>query len=95
VYLLHVRGELARAVNTLIASGRTIDRIVIETTGLADPASVIQPFVLDEALRTRTDLDAIVTVAGARHIVDQLHNEQARKQVAFADHHATYAGECV
>jgi G3E family GTPase len=80
-----VRGDLSRAVNNLIASGRTIDRIVIETTGLADPAPVIQSFVLDEALRTYTELDAIVTVADARHIVDQLHNEQAREQVAFAD----------
>jgi G3E family GTPase len=80
-----VRGDLSHAVNNLIASGRTIDRIVIETTGLADPAPVIQSFILDEALRTHTELDAIVTVADARHIVDQLHNEQAREQVAFAD----------
>jgi G3E family GTPase len=80
-----VRGDLSRAVNNLIASGRAIDRIVIETTGLADPAPVIQSFILDEALRAHTQLDAIVTVADARHIVDQLHNEQAREQVAFAD----------
>jgi G3E family GTPase len=80
-----VRGDLSRAVNKLIASGRRIDRIVIETTGLADPAPVIQSFILDEALRAHTELDAIVTVADARHIVDQLHNEQAREQVAFAD----------
>jgi G3E family GTPase len=80
-----VRGDLSRAVNKLIASGRTIDRIVIKTTGLADPAAVIQSFILDEALRTHTELDAIVTVADACHIVDQLHNEQAREQVAFAD----------
>jgi G3E family GTPase len=80
-----VRGDLSRAVNNLIESGRTIDRIVIETTGLADPAPVIQSFILDEALSSHTRLDAIVTVADARHIVDQLHNEQAREQVAFAD----------
>jgi G3E family GTPase len=80
-----VRGDLSRAVSNLIGSGRTIDRIVIETTGLADPAPVIQSFVLDEALRAHTELDAIVTVADARYIIDQLHNEQAREQVAFAD----------
>jgi G3E family GTPase len=80
-----VRGDLSRAVSKLIGSGRRIDRIVIETTGLADPAPVIQSFVLDEALRAHTELDAIVTVADTRHIVDQLHNEQAREQVAFAD----------
>jgi G3E family GTPase len=80
-----VRGDLSRAVDNLIASGRTIDRIVVETTGLADPAPVIQSFILDEVLRAQTELDAIVTVADACHIVDQLHNEQAREQVAFAD----------
>ncbi len=80
-----VRGDLSRAVNNLIASGRTIDRIVIETSGLADPAPIIQSFILDETLKTHTELDAIVAIADARHIVDQLHNEQAREQVAFAD----------
>jgi len=80
-----VRGDLSRAVSKLIASSRMIDRIVIETTGLADPAPVIQSFILDETLRTHTELDAIIVVVDARHIVDQLHNEQAREQVAFAD----------
>jgi G3E family GTPase len=80
-----VRGDLSRAVSKVIASGRMIDRIVIETTGLADPAPVIQSFILDETLRTHTELDAIIAVVDARHIVDQLHNEQAREQVAFAD----------
>jgi G3E family GTPase len=58
---------------------------VIETTGLADPAPVIQSFILDETLRGHTALDAIVTVVDARHVRDQLDNEQAREQVAFAD----------
>jgi G3E family GTPase len=80
-----VRGDLSRAVSNLIASGRMVDRIVVETTGLADPAPVIQSFILDEILRTHTALDAIITVADARHVVDQLHNEQAREQIAFAD----------
>jgi G3E family GTPase len=80
-----VRGDLTRAIGNLLTSGRAIDRIVIETTGLADPAPVIQSFVLDETLRLNTDLDAIVTVVDARHIIDQLKNEQAREQVAFAD----------
>jgi G3E family GTPase len=80
-----VRGDLTRGVGNLVASGRTIDRIVIETTGLADPAPIIQSFVLDEVLVANTSLDAIVTVIDALHIVDQLANEQAREQVAFAD----------
>jgi G3E family GTPase len=80
-----VRGDLARAVGSLLASGRTIDHILIETTGLADPAPVIQSFILDETLRSSTELDAIVTVVDAQHVVEQLHNEQACEQVAFAD----------
>jgi G3E family GTPase len=80
-----VRGDLTRAIGNLLASGRAIDRIVIETTGLADPAPVIQSFVLDETLRSSTELDAIVTVIDARHIIEQLNNEQAREQIAFAD----------
>jgi len=80
-----VRTDLTRAVANLLASGRTIDHILIETTGLADPAPVIQSFILDETLRSSTELDAIVTVVDAEHIVEQLHNEQAREQVAFAD----------
>ena len=80
-----VRTDLTRAVANLLASGRAIDRILIETTGLADPAPVIQSFILDETLRSNTELDAIVTVVDAQHILEQLHNEQAREQVAFAD----------
>jgi G3E family GTPase len=80
-----VRGDLSRAVASILQRGRKIDHIVIETTGLADPAPVIQSFILDETLRGHTALDAIVTVVDARHVRDQLDNEQAREQVAFAD----------
>src|SRR6266478_498045 len=80
-----VRGDLTRAVGNILASGRAIDHILIETSGLADPAPVIQSFILDETLRSSTELDAIVTVVDARHVAEQLHNEQAREQVAFAD----------
>ena len=80
-----VRGDLTRAVDNLMARRGEIDRIVIETTGLADPAPVIQSFILEETLRSSTELDAVVTVVDARHIYQQLDNEQAREQIAFAD----------
>jgi G3E family GTPase len=80
-----VRGDLARAVAKLVGRGRPLDHIVIETTGLADPAPVIQSFMLDETMRAHTELDAIVTVVDARHVREQLQNEQAREQIAFAD----------
>ena len=68
-----------------MASGHSFDRVVIETSGLADPAPVIQSFVLDEVLRGRFALDAIVTVADARHLPMQLEHDEAREQIAFAD----------
>ena len=80
-----VRGDLTRAVENLLARRTEIDRIIIETTGLADPAPVIQSFILDETLRLNTELDAVVTVVDAHHIAEQIGNEQAREQIAFAD----------
>jgi G3E family GTPase len=80
-----VRADLGRAAAALLASGRPIDLLLIETTGLADPAPIIQSFILDETLRSGLELDAIVTVVDAQHVVDQLNNEQAREQIAFAD----------
>lgn len=80
-----IRGDLTRTIGSLLTSGRPIDHIVIETTGLADPAPIIQSFVLDETLRPSVELDAIITVIDAMYIEQQLDNEQAREQVAFAD----------
>ena len=80
-----VRGDLITALGDLLASGHSFDRVVIETSGLADPAPVIQSFVLDEVLRGRFALDAIVTVADARHLPIQLEHDEAREQIAFAD----------
>jgi G3E family GTPase len=80
-----VRGDLIAALRDLVASGLAFDRVVIETSGLADPAPVIQSFVLDEVLRARFALDAIVTVVDARHLPLQLEHDEAREQIAFAD----------
>jgi G3E family GTPase len=61
------------------------DHLVIETTGLADPAPVIQTFFVDEDVRLESRLDAVVTVVDAKHI--QLHwdADEAQEQIAFAD----------
>jgi G3E family GTPase len=80
-----VRGDLIEALNRLIQSGSAFDRVIIETSGLADPAPVIQSFVLDDMLRSHFALDAIVTVADARHLPLQLEHDQAREQIVFAD----------
>ncbi|MCW2244298.1 CobW family GTP-binding protein [Azospirillum canadense] len=80
-----VRGDLIEALSRLIDGERVFDRVVIETSGLADPAPVIQSFVLDERLRLHYRLDAIITVADARHLPLQLTHDEAREQLAFAD----------
>jgi G3E family GTPase len=80
-----VRTDLITAIHGLLDSGREIDRILIETSGLADPAPVIQSFMLDEILSKHLKLDAIITVVDARHIREQLNMDEAREQISFAD----------
>src|ERR1035438_6104366 len=62
------------------------DAIIVETTGLADPAPVAQTFFMDEAVGAKTRLDAVVTVADARWLIDRLKDApEAKNQIAFAD----------
>ena len=67
-----VRGDLIRILGGLMKRGENFDAIIVETTGLADPAPVAQTFFVDEEVSDRTRLDAIVTVADAVHLDDQL-----------------------
>ena len=63
-----------------------LDAIIVETTGLADPAPVAQTFFVDQDVADRTKLDAIVTVADAVHLSSQLtEHHEAEEQIAFAD----------
>jgi G3E family GTPase len=80
-----VRGDLIRIISNLMEKRDRFDRIVIETTGLADPAPVIQSFFMDEVMRMRCSLDAVVTVVDAKHIWQHWHTEEAQEQIAFAD----------
>lgn len=81
-----VRGDLIRILSGLMKRADQLDAIIVETTGLADPAPVVQTFFVDQDVATRTKLDAILTVADAVHLDGQLgaHHE-AEEQVAFAD----------
>jgi G3E family GTPase len=82
----NVRGDLIRILTALFRRGRAFDGIVVETTGLADPAPVAQTFFADEDIARRARLDAIVTVADAVHLESQLRQtEEAAHQLAFAD----------
>jgi G3E family GTPase len=81
-----VRGDLIRIIEGLMKRKGTFDAIIIETTGLADPAPVAQTFFVDDDVRARATLDAIVTVIDARHILARLEDShEAEEQIAFAD----------
>lgn len=85
-----VRTDLVTTITNLLSGTKLIRRILIETTGLADPAPVIQSFIVDEVLSAATMLDAVVTVVDATHIdrwlADQSSGENvAAEQIAFAD----------
>jgi G3E family GTPase len=84
-----VRGDLIRVLTGLMkrqGSGKGFDAIVIETTGLADPAPVAQTFFMDDEVRAKTKLDSVTTVVDARHVLLRLEDsKEAREQIAFAD----------
>jgi G3E family GTPase len=62
------------------------DRIIIETTGLADPGPVAQTFFMDDEIAEQYLLDAVVTLVDAKHAAQQFNDRQeARRQVGFAD----------
>jgi G3E family GTPase len=87
-----VRGDLIRILGTLMKRRDKFDYILVETTGLADPAPVAQTFFVDEEIRAQLRLDAIVTVVDAKHLALHLFEEkeegienEAVEQLAFAD----------
>ena len=81
-----VRGDLIRIVGGLMKRRGKFDGIIIETTGLANPAPVAQTFFVDDGVRAKTRLDAIVTVVDAKNLLARLEDSaEAEEQVAFAD----------
>src|SRR5882762_1949880 len=81
-----VRGDLIRILGGLMRRKGKMDGILVETTGLADPAPVAQTFFVDEDVRRKTKLDAIVTVADAKHLLGELDRAlEAQEQLGFAD----------
>jgi len=81
-----VRGDLIRILDNLIRRQGKFDAIIVETTGLADPAPVAQTFFMDENVGRKTKLDAVVTVADAKWLNERLRDApEAKNQIAFAD----------
>jgi G3E family GTPase len=81
-----VRGDLIRIVGGLMKRRNKFDGIIIETTGRANPAPVAQTFFVDDGVRSKTRLDAIVTVVDAKNLPARLvDSAEAEEQIAFAD----------
>jgi G3E family GTPase len=81
-----VRGDLIRIIEGLMRRRGKFDAILVETTGLADPAPVAQTFFVDEELSRKAKLDAVVTVADAKWLGERLRDApEAKNQIAFAD----------
>ncbi|MFD2627472.1 CobW family GTP-binding protein [Oceanobacillus kapialis] len=86
----NVRGDLIRILKNLISKvyqeNSPLNRIIIETTGLANPAPVIQTFLMDEVMSNWFEIDAVCTVVDSKHLPIYLdRQEEALEQIAFAD----------
>lgn len=87
-----VRGDLTELLDDMYGKIKDFDGVLIETTGLADPAPVAQTFFVDERVTDRYKLDGIITVVDAKHIIPRIEEEkpegvenEAVEQLAFAD----------
>ncbi|KXZ50419.1 hypothetical protein GPECTOR_16g593 [Gonium pectorale] len=88
-----VRGDLIKALNNLYDRRKDYDHIIIETTGLANPAPIITSFYADPDLPSKVKLDGVVTVVDAKHVTRHLDAKdedpekvnEAVEQVAYAD----------
>lgn len=85
----NVRGDLARALHEVATvarqTGVAFDRVLIETTGLADPGPVIQTFLAETSIEAFFHLDGVVAVVDARHAEDQSDRLEFQAQVGYAD----------
>ncbi|OCG70522.1 GTP-binding protein [Gilliamella sp. Occ3-1] len=95
-----VQGELTEALHKLhekrSAGELQFDRIIIETTGLADPAPIIQIFFIDDLIRETIQLDAIITLVDAQHILKHLNEHRvALSQIGFADRIILTKTDCI
>ena len=84
-----VRGDLARALHELATQadlgGFAFDRVLIETTGVADPGPIIQTFLAETAILSRYHLDGVITLVDGVHGEDQLDQVENRAQIGYAD----------
>jgi G3E family GTPase len=80
-----VRGDLIRILDNLMKRRDRFDRILIETTGMAEPGPVAQTFFVDPEIQERLRLDGIVTIVDAHHVDQHFESDEVLTQIAFAD----------
>jgi G3E family GTPase len=81
-----VRGDLIRILTQLTKRKDKLDMIIVETTGMANPAPVAQTFWVDSELQDQFSLDAIITLIDAKHVWNHIEeSEECKEQIAFAD----------
>lgn len=88
-----VRGDLVESLANIYKKTQgKLDGVIIETTGLADPAPVCQSFFVEDAVRKYYEIDAVITIVDAKHIIQHIEEEkpdgvenEAVEQLAFAD----------
>jgi G3E family GTPase len=81
-----VRKDLSVAVSEILRrSARKIDRLIVETSGLADPAPVLQTFLADLEMLETVELESVITLVDAGHVRWHINDEIVREQIAFAD----------
>lgn len=83
----NVRGDLIRILGELAEREEQFDRVIIETTGMADPGPVAQTFFVDKAIKEQYALDGIITLVDAKHVNQHLdkNTDEVMAQIAFAD----------
>src|SRR3954465_13198428 len=80
-----VRGDLIRILGNLMKRRDKVDYVLVEPTGMADPAPGAQTFFADDEIRAKTTLDGIVTLVDAKHVSLHFDSHEVQEQIAFAD----------
>lgn len=80
-----VRGDLIRILGNLMKRRDKFDYILIETTGMADPGPVAQTFFMDDEVQSKTQIDGIVTLVDAKHVLLHWDSHEVQEQIAFGD----------
>ena len=81
----NIRGDLVRIIENILKNFGQIEQIIIETTGLADPAPIVQSFWIEETLIKKTKLDGLITVVDSYYFNKHKDCSHLRKQISFAD----------